>query len=346
MNKLYVYAGIAASVVMIGIGIGSIVVGASGRDEVRDKIQREDRRDAGHESGRHARPWRRQTSTPKSRTAPSPMKRSTMATARSASRSTCGSTRWRTRTARRTPRCRGSSARTASRRRRSPRPRSIRSRAGRREPRAEHLGHGDRPLDRPQHVVFRGAGGELLDRDGHLPAARGYRLPGPYAPSAVARRPRAETARGGADRCAVAGAFQARADGGAVVGPPRDDRARAGHDRRARHLEHQLDRAGGRGGRAPAVARRVRARRRVRLPLERDRRQPGLLRADQANPQPPPRRRRGRWLPRPSGARGLRGGQRENARELTREVRAATSSCCTTRRPPGSCVRCLTSGRA
>ena len=41
MNKLYVYAGIAASVVMIAIGIGSIVVGASGRSEVRDKIELE-----------------------------------------------------------------------------------------------------------------------------------------------------------------------------------------------------------------------------------------------------------------------------------------------------------------
>ncbi len=41
MNRLYVYAGIAASVVMIGIGIGSIVVGASGRGEVQDKIQAE-----------------------------------------------------------------------------------------------------------------------------------------------------------------------------------------------------------------------------------------------------------------------------------------------------------------
>jgi hypothetical protein len=41
MSKLYVYAGIAASVVMIGIGIGSIVVGASGRSEVRDKITNE-----------------------------------------------------------------------------------------------------------------------------------------------------------------------------------------------------------------------------------------------------------------------------------------------------------------
>jgi hypothetical protein len=36
MNKLYVYAGIAASAVMIAIGIGSIVIGASGRSEVRD----------------------------------------------------------------------------------------------------------------------------------------------------------------------------------------------------------------------------------------------------------------------------------------------------------------------
>ena len=41
MSRLYVYAGIAASVVMIGIGIGAIVVGASGRSEVQDKIQDE-----------------------------------------------------------------------------------------------------------------------------------------------------------------------------------------------------------------------------------------------------------------------------------------------------------------
>jgi hypothetical protein len=41
MSKPYVYAGIAASVVMIGIGIGSIVVGASGRGDVREKIKDE-----------------------------------------------------------------------------------------------------------------------------------------------------------------------------------------------------------------------------------------------------------------------------------------------------------------
>jgi hypothetical protein len=41
MNKLYVYAGIAASVLMIVVGVGSIVVGAAGRSDVRDKIQAE-----------------------------------------------------------------------------------------------------------------------------------------------------------------------------------------------------------------------------------------------------------------------------------------------------------------
>jgi hypothetical protein len=41
MSKLYVYAGIAASVIMIAIGIGSIVIGASGRSEVREKIKDE-----------------------------------------------------------------------------------------------------------------------------------------------------------------------------------------------------------------------------------------------------------------------------------------------------------------
>ena len=39
--KIYVYAGIAASLVMIAIGIGSIVVGASGRSDVREKIKDE-----------------------------------------------------------------------------------------------------------------------------------------------------------------------------------------------------------------------------------------------------------------------------------------------------------------
>lgn len=41
MKKLYVYAGIAASVVMIVAGTGAIVVGASGRSDVRDKIKDE-----------------------------------------------------------------------------------------------------------------------------------------------------------------------------------------------------------------------------------------------------------------------------------------------------------------
>jgi hypothetical protein len=41
MKKLYVYAGIAASCVMICIGIGSIVVGFNGRDTVRDELARE-----------------------------------------------------------------------------------------------------------------------------------------------------------------------------------------------------------------------------------------------------------------------------------------------------------------
>jgi hypothetical protein len=41
MKKLYIYAGIAASVVMISIGIGSIVVGFDGRSTVRDELARE-----------------------------------------------------------------------------------------------------------------------------------------------------------------------------------------------------------------------------------------------------------------------------------------------------------------
>ena len=41
MNRVYVYAGIAASVLMIVVGVGAIVVGAAGRSDVRDRIQDE-----------------------------------------------------------------------------------------------------------------------------------------------------------------------------------------------------------------------------------------------------------------------------------------------------------------
>ena len=41
MKKLYVYAGIGASAVMIVVGVGLIVIGAVGRGEVRDKIELE-----------------------------------------------------------------------------------------------------------------------------------------------------------------------------------------------------------------------------------------------------------------------------------------------------------------
>jgi hypothetical protein len=41
VGKLYVYAGVAASVVMIAIGVGLVVLGAIGRSEVRDKLETE-----------------------------------------------------------------------------------------------------------------------------------------------------------------------------------------------------------------------------------------------------------------------------------------------------------------
>jgi hypothetical protein len=41
MNSFFRYAGIAASVILIAFGIGSIVVGANGRDQVRSDLGRE-----------------------------------------------------------------------------------------------------------------------------------------------------------------------------------------------------------------------------------------------------------------------------------------------------------------
>ena len=41
MRRLYEYGGIAASIVLIAFGIGSIVVGFNGRDDVRTELKRE-----------------------------------------------------------------------------------------------------------------------------------------------------------------------------------------------------------------------------------------------------------------------------------------------------------------
>jgi len=41
MSKLYIYAGIAASVVLIAFGAGSLYMGFDGRDRVRDDLARE-----------------------------------------------------------------------------------------------------------------------------------------------------------------------------------------------------------------------------------------------------------------------------------------------------------------
>jgi hypothetical protein len=41
MKKLYIYAGIAASILMIVAGIGSVAAGVVGRDTVRDELARE-----------------------------------------------------------------------------------------------------------------------------------------------------------------------------------------------------------------------------------------------------------------------------------------------------------------
>ena len=41
MSKVYIYAGIAASCVMICIGIGAVVVGFDGRSDVRNELARE-----------------------------------------------------------------------------------------------------------------------------------------------------------------------------------------------------------------------------------------------------------------------------------------------------------------
>jgi hypothetical protein len=41
MRKIFAYAGIAASVVLIAFGIGSVVIGFDGRDRVRDDLARE-----------------------------------------------------------------------------------------------------------------------------------------------------------------------------------------------------------------------------------------------------------------------------------------------------------------
>ena len=41
MSKLYIYAGVAASIILIAFGVGSVYTGLDGRDRVRDELARE-----------------------------------------------------------------------------------------------------------------------------------------------------------------------------------------------------------------------------------------------------------------------------------------------------------------
>jgi hypothetical protein len=41
VSKLYIYAGVAASIVLIAFGVGSVYTGLDGRDRVRDELARE-----------------------------------------------------------------------------------------------------------------------------------------------------------------------------------------------------------------------------------------------------------------------------------------------------------------
>ena len=41
MKKLFAYGGVAASAILVAVGIGSIFIGVQGRDEVRDSLARE-----------------------------------------------------------------------------------------------------------------------------------------------------------------------------------------------------------------------------------------------------------------------------------------------------------------
>ena len=41
MSKFFRYGGIAASIILIAFGVGSVVIGANGRSEVRNDLGRE-----------------------------------------------------------------------------------------------------------------------------------------------------------------------------------------------------------------------------------------------------------------------------------------------------------------
>ena len=119
------------------------------------------------------------------------------------------------------------------------------------------------------------------------------------------------------------------------------DRAGPGPARWADDLAHQLDRPRRRGGRAAAIAPRLRLRRRRERALDRRHGRAGVLRDHQAHPQPPARlrgrRRRARRRERAVYEQTARAATRPSFAEHGRARRRRHPA--TTRRPPGSSAR-------
>ena len=178
MSKLFRYGGIAASIVLIAFGIGAVVVGVNGRDQVRSDLAREQivgtpdstipgqKVDTGSEAKAFANVMRKHTLEATGGQTYAQMGRSSTSHGKPTNDEKAAAI--------------------------DPED----AEAGRERP-AQHLGHRDRADDRAEHGLLRRERRHVRDRHGLRPAARRRRLPRAHAGGAAPQGPRARGCVGG-----------------------------------------------------------------------------------------------------------------------------------------------------
>ena len=186
MSKLFRYGGVAASIVLIAFGIGAVVIGVNGRDQVRSDLAREQivgtpdstipgqKVDTGSEAQAFAKVMRKHTLEATGGQTYAQMGQFLDKAGKPTSDEKAAAIDPKT------------------------------QQAGR-QPGAPDLGHRDRAHDRPEHRLLRRERRHLRDRHGHRPDARRRRVP-----RVPAHRPAPPRARPGEPHVAPTGGAQRR----------------------------------------------------------------------------------------------------------------------------------------
>ena len=191
MKKWFAYGGIAASVILVAFGIGAIVIGVNGFNDVRDEIAAQQivaGDDAAELTNGKLQPGQEITTGAEARAFADIMEHHTLDSTKGKRYAEMG--RFLT--------ADGSDTSDEALAAKTPD-----GPPGRERP-AQHVGDRDGAHDRAQHGLLRRAGRGLLDRDGRRAPAHRHRLPRPHARRRARDASRSRTGRSRLDTASAA----------------------------------------------------------------------------------------------------------------------------------------------